>query len=257
MNTYIKNFYKIIILGSLGFNYFPLNAEETWIEINEGKMPPSVITSSQFEGYSYVNYLDLKSLVKKNDITYFNWNMRLKKPNGILVNTDFDKSKKGGRINCKDKTVYFNNSFTPINEDDLGPTPYALWGEVYSIVCEKKINPKWIEINEGKLPPSLMPSSKFEGYGYVNYLDLKSFVKKKDITYFNWNTRLKKPNGTLVNTDFKKSKKRGKINCKEKTVYLNNSFTQINEDLDPLAYAMWSEIYPKVCKKNNFKWKFW
>ena len=44
MNTYIKNFYKILIFGSLGFNYFPLNAEETWIEINEGKMPSSVIT---------------------------------------------------------------------------------------------------------------------------------------------------------------------------------------------------------------------
>ena len=142
MNIYIKNFYKILIFGSLGFNYFPLNAEETWIEINEGKIPPSVITSSQFEGYGYVNYLDLKSLVKKKDIIYFNWNMRLKKPNGTLVNTDFDTSKKGGRINCKDKTVYFNNSFTPINEYDLGPVPYALWGEVYPIVCEKN-NPKW------------------------------------------------------------------------------------------------------------------
>ena len=141
MKIYIKNFSKILILCSLGFNYFPLNAEETWIEINEGKIPPSVITSSEFEGYGYVNYLDLKSFVKKKDIIYFNWNTRLKKPNGTLVNSDFKKSKKGGRINCKDKTVYLNNSFTPIN-DELSPLAYELWSEVYPIVC-KKNNLKW------------------------------------------------------------------------------------------------------------------
>ena len=141
MQIYIKNFHKIVYFCFLCTTYVPLSAQETWIEINEGKIPPSVITSSKFEGYGFVNYLDLKSLVKKKDITYFNWNTRLKKPNGTLVNTDFDASKKGGRINCKDKTVYFSNSFTPINED-LGALPYAMWSEVYPIVCENN-DPKW------------------------------------------------------------------------------------------------------------------
>ena len=145
MRFNIQNFQKLIIFCSLGFGYIPLNAEETWIEINKGKIPPSIITSSKYEGYGYVNYLDIKSFVKKKGVTYFNWNTRLTKPNGTLVDTNFEISKKGGRINCKDKTVYLSskngNSFRKINEE-IGAIPFALWSEIYPIVCEKN-NPKW------------------------------------------------------------------------------------------------------------------
>ena len=95
MRFNIQNFQKLIIFCSLGFGYIPLNAEETWIEINKGKIPPSIITSSKYEGYGYVNYLDIKSFVKKKGVTYFNWNTRLTKPNGTLVDTNFEISKKG------------------------------------------------------------------------------------------------------------------------------------------------------------------
>ena len=145
MKINIKKIPILITFFSLGFGYIPINAEETWIEINKGKIPQSVLTSPKFEGYGFVNYLDMKSIVKKKDITYFNWNTRLTKPNGTLVDTNFDKSKKGGRINCKDKTVYLKtnngNSFRPIKEE-IGLLPYALWSEVYPIVCEKN-KPAW------------------------------------------------------------------------------------------------------------------
>ena len=91
--------HKIIIFCFLGFNYIPLNAEETWIEINEGKIPASIITSSKFEGYGYVNYLDLKSLVKKKDITYFNWNTRLKSQmEHLLILTLIQVKKEGNKL---------------------------------------------------------------------------------------------------------------------------------------------------------------
>ena len=99
--------------------------------------------------------------------------------------------------------------------------------------------------------------SKFNGYGFVNYLDIKSIVKKEEITYFNWNTRLTKPNGTLVDTDFNISKKGGRINCKDKTVYLGNSFKSISSKIGELPFAFWSEVLPIVCEKNKPKWKFW
>ena len=141
MTINIKKIHKIIIFCFLCFGNSHLKSEETWIEINRGKIPPSILTSSQFEGYGYVNYLDIKSVIKKKDITYFNWNTRLTKPNGTLIDSDFDISKKGGRINCNDKTVYFGNSFKPINKE-IGALPFAMWSEVYPIVCEKT-NPKW------------------------------------------------------------------------------------------------------------------
>ena len=141
MKIKIKNIYKITIFCFLSFGYSPLNAEETWIEINKGKIPSSIITSPKFEGYGYINYLDVKSFSKKKDITYFNWNTRLTKPNGTLLDSDFNMSKKGGRINCKDKTVYFGNSFKPINSE-MGSLAFAMWSEVYPIVCEKN-KPKW------------------------------------------------------------------------------------------------------------------
>ncbi len=141
MSINIKNLQLIFLFCFLSFGYSPLNAEETWIEINKGKIPPSIIKSSKFNGYGFVNYLDIKSIVKKEEITYFNWNTRLTKPNGTLVDTDFNISKKGGRINCKDKTVYLGNSFESISSK-IGELPFAFWSEVLPIVCEKN-KPKW------------------------------------------------------------------------------------------------------------------
>lgn len=145
----IKNkiFYKVILISFFTNGYGALIAEETWIEISKSKIPEYLIKDSpRFKDYGFVNYLDVKSIVKRDDITYFNWNTRLTNSTGTLVDTDFEKSKKGGRINCEEKTVYLSgrpgSPYVPINKENITEVVYNFWSNVYPIVCETK-KPKW------------------------------------------------------------------------------------------------------------------
>ena len=99
-------------------------------------------------------------------------------------------------------------------------------------------------------------------HGFVQYLDVKSIVKKNDITYFNWNTRITSPDGKILDSDFERSKKGGRINCEEKTVYLSGRpgkpYVPITkENITGIVYDFWSNVYPIVCETNKPKWKFW
>ena len=105
-------------------------------------------------------------------------------------------------------------------------------------------------------------STTYKDYGYVNSLDVNSIVKRDDISYFNWNTKITSPNGSILNSDFEKNKKGGRINCKNKTVYLSGRIGKpyvpiTKENITEDVYNFWSNVYPIVCETNKPKWKFW
>jgi len=142
-----KKFYKIIFISFFTIGYSSLIAEETWIEISKSKIPEHIIRDKPYmKDHGFVQYLDVKSIVKKNDITYFNWNTRITNPNGTILDSDFEKSKKGGRINCKEKTVYLSGRpgkpYVPITKENITGIVYDFWSNVYPIVCETN-KPKW------------------------------------------------------------------------------------------------------------------
>ena len=143
-----KRFYKIILISLFTIGYSPLIAEETWIEISKSKIPEFMTRDlPTMKDHGFVNYLDVKSIVKRNDITYFNWNTRITSPTGKIVDSNFEKSKKGGRINCENKTVYLsnrpdNNPYVSITKENLPGLVYDFWSNVYPIVCETT-KPKW------------------------------------------------------------------------------------------------------------------
>ena len=142
-----KIFCKIILISFFTIGHNSLIAEETWIEINKSKIPEHIVKNTPlFKNHGFVNYLDVKSIVKRDDIAYFNWNTRLTSPNGTLLDTDFEKSKKGGRINCENKTVYLSGRpgkpYVPITKENITGIVYDFWSNVYTIVCETN-KPKW------------------------------------------------------------------------------------------------------------------
>ena len=145
----IKNklFYKIITISFFTIGSSSLIADETWIEISKSKIPEHITRDKpRMKDHGFVQYLDVKSIVKKNDITYFNWNTRITSPDGKILDSDFEKSKKGGRINCKNKTVYLSGRpgkpYVPITKENITGIVYDFWSNVYTIVCETN-KPKW------------------------------------------------------------------------------------------------------------------
>ena len=145
----IKNklFYKIITISFFTIGSSSLIAEETLIEISKSKIPEHITRDKPLmKDHGFVQYLDVKSIVKKNDITYFNWNTRITSPDGKILDSDFEKSKKGGRINCKNKTVYLSGRpgkpYVPITKENITGIVYDFWSNVYTIVCETN-KPKW------------------------------------------------------------------------------------------------------------------
>ena len=145
----IKNklFYKVITICFFTIGSSSLIAEETWIEISKSKIPEYITRDKPLmKDHGFVQYLDVKSIVKKNDITYFNWNTRITSPDGKILDSDFEKSKKGGRINCKNKTVYLSGRpgkpYVPITKENITGIVYDFWSNVYTIVCETN-KPKW------------------------------------------------------------------------------------------------------------------
>jgi hypothetical protein len=142
-----KKFYKVILISFFTIGYSSLIAEETWIEISESKIPEHIIKDfPRFKDHGFVNYLDVKSILRRDDITYFNWNTRLTTRTGKLIDTNFEKSKKGGRINCENKTVYLSERpgkpYVPITKENITGVVYDFWSNVYQIVCETN-KPKW------------------------------------------------------------------------------------------------------------------
>ena len=147
MSIKSKIFYKISLISLFTIGYSSSIAEETSIEIRKSKLPEHIIRDQPLmKDHGFVNYLDVKSIVKRNDITYFNWNTRITSPTGKILETDFEKSKKGGRINCKNKTVYLSGRpgkpFVPITKENITGIFYDFWSSGYPIVCETN-KPKW------------------------------------------------------------------------------------------------------------------
>tara|TARA_B100001989_G_scaffold47295_1_gene30262 strand:- start:2745 stop:3197 length:453 start_codon:yes stop_codon:yes gene_type:complete len=142
-----KIFYKIITISFFTIGSSSIIAGETWIEISKSKIPEYITRDKpHMKDHGFVQYLDVKSIVKKNDITYFNWNTRITNPNGTILDSDFEKSKKGGRINCKNKTVYLSGRpgkpYVPITKENITGIVYDFWSNVYPIVCETN-KTKW------------------------------------------------------------------------------------------------------------------
>ena len=77
-----KALYKVILISLFTIGCSSLIAEETWIEINKSKIPEYIIKNKPlFKDHGFVNYHDVKSIVKRDDITYFNCNNILTSPN--------------------------------------------------------------------------------------------------------------------------------------------------------------------------------
>ncbi len=111
----------------------PLFAQGTWIEVHRVKTD----AGKKFDIGGVVHYIDMKSVVRKGNIAYYNWNIRLFNNKGRVNDSNLDEKPSGGRINCRDKTIWGNKNngtWFPIKTDNKTNTL------TFEMVCEKSIN---------------------------------------------------------------------------------------------------------------------
>tara|TARA_B100000700_G_scaffold305764_1_gene380161 strand:+ start:1135 stop:1563 length:429 start_codon:yes stop_codon:yes gene_type:complete len=113
----------------------PLLAQGTWNEVSKHKLNE--------ERYSqFVHYIDMKSIVNRDGLVYFNWNIKLYNKEGIALNKNLNENVQDGKINCKEKTAYLSKrdggSWTPIEKEMGSSNLFNFWNSAYPIVCNSK-----------------------------------------------------------------------------------------------------------------------
>ena len=114
----------------------PLLAQGTWVEVHR---------DISKKGVKYAYFIEMMSIVNRDDIAYFNYGVKLVDIDGNLKKTEgasLNQIKRGGRINCKNKTVYFtknNGVWSPISNEDHILRSY---NKAFPIVC-KGNKPNW------------------------------------------------------------------------------------------------------------------
>ena len=103
----------------------------------------------------------------------------------------------------------------------------------------------WIETKRHNLKESSPYFKKI-----ITYIDMNSIVKRGDIIYFNWGTRLLKKDGIVLPKNLDNDNVGDRINCKKKTFYATNgTWTPISKRImTPRQFDIWNSFYPLVCK---------
>ena len=114
--------------------YLPAMGEGTWIDIWQYQTKPPKGSTGEKLGVSGASIsIDMKSIVNRNGISYFNWRVNLLDLQGNKINRSKDTSSiQSKRINCSKKTAYEVKTTTWISIED----PKKVWNRALELVCK-------------------------------------------------------------------------------------------------------------------------